>query len=249
MWHMWQSRYRLRGIAIGALAGVLAAHAPVRAAEHDAVRAAVATGQYKALSTILSEVAASHNGRVVDVETKRGPKGELRYEIKLVDTKGTKQELLIDAATGQVVERHAKSRSQALGMADLARHLSVVAQHHRGRITDVEFERDGQGRGVYQIKLSADQQGYRKLIMDAGTGQLLQAPQAPPKAGAPMKRVDELLQALAPRFAGLVLEVELEHDDTQQPYYEIELLQANGSTLELKVDARSLQVLQQKVED
>ena len=27
------------------------------------------------------------------------------------------------------------------------------------------------------------------------------------------------------------LEVELEHDDSQQPYYEIELLQPNGSTL------------------
>ena len=56
-------------------------------------------------------------------------------------------------------------------------------------------------------------------------------------------------RALVTRFPGLVLEVELEHDDTQASYYEIELLQGNGSTLTLKVDARSLQVLKQKVED
>ena len=85
--------------------------------------------------------------------------------------------------------------------------------------------------------------------MDAASGQVLQAPGGKAKGGAAIKSIDELLQALAPRFTGLVLEVELEHDDSQQPYYEIELLQPNGSTLELKVDARTLRVLQQKVED
>lgn len=246
---MAQVQCRFPRIAACLLVGGLLLASASQAAEHDAVRAAVATGQYKPLSTILAEVAAAHAGRVVDVETKRGPKGELRYEIKLVDNQGLKQELLIDAASGQTVQRVAKDRSQALGMLELAQYLTKVAQQHASRITDVEFERDSQGRGVYEIKLSADQQGYRKLVMDAATGQVLPSAQAKPRNPAPLKRVDELLQALAPRFPGLVLEVELEHDDTQASYYEIELLQGNGSTLALKVDARSLQVLKQKVED
>ena len=246
---MWQSRSLVCSWAVAALACGLVLGLPAQAAEHDAVRAGVATGKYKPLSTILNEVAASHAGRVVDVETKRGPKGELRYEIKLVDAKGGKQELLIDAATGQTVASHAKDRSQALGMAELGAYLAALSHKHSGRITDVEFERDGQGRGIYQIKLSADQAGYSKLTMDAASGQVLQAPGGKAKGGAAIKSIDELLQALAPRFTGLVLEVELEHDDSQQPYYEIELLQPNGSTLELKVDARTLRVLQQKVED
>ena len=58
-----------------------------------------------------------------------------------------------------------------------------------------------------------------------------------------------VLERLQREMPGQVLEVELEHDDTQASYYEIELLQGNGSTLALKVDARSLQVLKQKVED
>lgn len=246
---MAQIQPRFSRIAAWSLAGGLLLGGTSQAAEHDAVRAAVATGQYKPLSTILTEVAAANAGRVVDVETKRGPKGELRYEVKLVDNQGLKQELLIDAATGQTVQRVAKDRSQALGMAELAQYLAKLAQQHASRITDVEFERDHQGRGVYEIKLSADQQGYRKLVMDAATGQVL--PSVPNKGRnpAPLKRVDEVLQALAPRFPGQVLEVELEHDESQASYYEIELLQSNGSTLELKVDARSLQVLKQKVED
>ena len=85
--------------------------------------------------------------------------------------------------------------------------------------------------------------------MEAATGQVLPPAQAKARNPAPLKRADEVLQALAPRFTGQVLEVELEHDESQASYYEIELLQSNGSTLKLKVDARSLQVLQQKMED
>ncbi|WP_312409181.1 PepSY domain-containing protein [Comamonas sp.] len=236
-------------IAAWSLAGSLLLGGASQAAEHDAVRAAVATGQYKPLSAILSDIAASQAGRVVDVETKRGPKGELRYEIKLVDHQGLKQELLIDAASGQTVQQVAKDRSQALGMLELAQYLAKLAQQHTSRITDVEFERDSQGRGVYEIKLSADQQGYRKLVMDAATGQVLPSAQAKARNPAPLKRVDEVLHALAPRFSGQVLEVELEHDESQGSYYDIELLQGNGNTLKLKVDARSLQVLKQKIED
>ncbi|WP_313295685.1 PepSY domain-containing protein [Diaphorobacter sp.] len=225
---------------------------PLHAAEQDAVRAAVAKGKYKPLTEILNEVASRHTGRVVDVETTRGLQGELRYALKLVDSQGRKQELLIDAATGNTVSTHTQDRSQALGLASLARYLAAISttQRQGGHITDVEFERDAQGRGVYQIKLSAGPLGSSILTMDVNSGKIVRPPGAPHhKSDAAIKPLEEVLQHLSSRFNGLVLEVELEHDDALQPYYEVELLQSNGSTLELKVDARSLQVLKQKVED
>lgn len=249
---MWRSSCFVQSVVAAGVAAVLVLSVPIQAAEQDAVRAAVATGKYKPLSEILSEVASRHTGRVVDVETTRGPQGELRYKLKLIDTQGRKQELLIDAATAETVGSHTKDRSQALELAPLARHLAAIssAQRQGGHITDVEFERDSRGRGVYQIKLSAGQLGSSKLIMDAGSGQVLQPQGARnQKSGAAIKPLEEVLLYLAPRFGGLVLEVELEQDDALQPYYEVELLQSNGSTLELKIDARSLRVLQQKIED
>lgn len=249
---MWLSSCLVQRSRAVCVVAVLLLSGPIQAAEQDAVRAAVATGKYKPLSEILSEVATRHAGRVVDVETKRGAQGELRYELKLVDSQGHKQEILIDAATGLTVGSHTKDRSQALELAPLARHLAALspAQRQGGHITDVEFERDAQGRGVYQIKLSASQSGSSKLTMEAKSGQVLQPPGARnQKSSAAIKPLEEVLLHLAPRFDGLVLEVELEHDDTLQPYYEVELLQDNGSTLELKIDARNLRVLHQKVED
>ena len=233
-----------------AVAGTMPAAAPAAAADQDAVRAGVASGQYKSLGTILGEIHARYPGRVVDVETKRGPGGELRYEIKVIDGQGGKQELLIDAATDRTLDRTVTDRAQALPMAELARHLARIGQqHHDHRIIDVEFERDRDGRGVYLIKLSPLDQGDRKLVMDAATGRLLASPEGAAAQVGAVRRVDEVLLALDRTFGGRVLEVELEHEVRQRPYYEIELLQANGSTLELKVDAQTLRVLQQKVED
>lgn len=219
------------------------------AAEQDTVRAGVAKGQYKSLSVILAEVAATHKGRVVDVETKRGSAGELRYAVKLVDAKGNKQELLIDAATGRTVQQSRQDRSQALSMTDLARYLAQLKLPASQQVTDVEYERDNQGRGVYQIKLSGAQPASGRLVMNASTGKLIEPVNASEVPEAQVKRVEEVLSALVPKFSGRVLEIELEHDKNQRPYYEIELLQNSGSTLELKVDAITLQVLGQKLED
>ncbi len=226
-------------------------HGAAHAAEQDSVRAGVAAGQYRPLSAILNEVASTHKdkGRVVDVETKRGPTGELRYEIKLVDTQGNKQELLIDAASGRTVEHSREDRSQALSMTDLARQLMQLKLSPSQRISDVEFERDSQGRGVYQIKLSSGPLAGGRLTMNASTGKLIEPNSAATVADAQIKRVDEVLLAMARKFSGRVLEIELELDKHQRPFYEMELLQEGGATLELKVDAVNLQVLAQKLED
>ena len=81
---------------------------PGMAAEQDAVRKSVQSGQLKPLNTIIADVSRQYGGRVLDVETKRGRDGDLQYEIKLVNARGEKQELLIDAATGAVLNRREK---------------------------------------------------------------------------------------------------------------------------------------------
>ena len=58
-----------------------------------------------------------------------------------------------------------------------------------------------------------------------------------------------VLERLQREIPGLVLEVELEHDDKLGAYYEIELAQPGGGTLELHIDARTQAILKRKLDD
>lgn len=218
------------------------------AAEQDAARRGVLNGQLKPLNSVIAEISRQYNGRVIDVETKRGRKGELRYEIKLIDARGNKHEVLVDAATGAVVAQESDWPTQPVAPAQMARYIKQLEQRYGARVSEVEFERDAQGQAVYEVKLSDKPTGQMKLLMDVATGEVLN----PPRAGAAkvaIKPMWAMLESLQPRFAGLVMEVELETGPQRRPYYSVELLQANGFKLELEVDAVTLQVLRQKVDD
>ncbi|ARU04138.1 hypothetical protein CCO03_05130 [Comamonas serinivorans] len=216
------------------------------AGEQDQVRAGVHTGQYKPLAVIVSDLSKTYPGRVLDVETKRGPQGELRYEITLASPQGHKQELLVDAATGRVLAQEPDLGDQALTLAQLAAHLRRVEQQLGSRVVDAEFEVN-RGKAHYKLKLMPRGTTTHKVLMDARTG-ALEGPAGSLSATA-ITPMPEVLQALSGRFAGLVREVELEQDERQGAYYEIELAQDPGSTLELHVDARTGAILKRKVED
>ena len=218
---------------------------PAQAGEQDQVRAGVSKGAYKPLAAIVADIQKRHPGRVLDVETKRGPQGELRYEITLADAQG-KQELLVDAATGQVLAQEAEHHDQAVNLAKLASHLRRIEQQLGNRVVDVEYELD-HGKPRYKLKLARTADSTQKVLMDPQSGVLLNRPDA--KAAAAIKPMPEVLQALAGQLSGLVLEVELEHNDRLGAYYEIELAQPGGGTLELHVDARTLAILKRKLDD
>lgn len=221
---------------------------PGMAAEQDAARRGVLNGQLKPLNSVIAEISRQYNGRVIDVETERGRKGELRYEIKLIDAQGRKHEVLVDAATGAVVAQESDWPTQPVGPAQMARYIKRLEQRFGARVSEVEFERDAQGQAVYEVKLSEKPAGQMKLLMDVSTGEVIHAPQgAAPKAS--IKPMWAMLESLHPRFAGLVMEVELETDHRRQPHYSVELLQPNGHKLELEVDAVTLQVLRQRVDE
>ena len=223
------------------------AHAP--AAEQDVARRGVQSGQLKPLNSIIADLGRQYGGRVIDVETKHGRKGELRYEIKIIDARGTKHEVLVDAATGTVVAQERDWPTQPVGLAQMARYIQQLEQRYGSRVVNAEFERDAQGKAVYEVKLSERPAGEMKLLVDVNTGEVLTPPQAGSTPAATPKSMAVMLDALRPRFSGLVLEVELETDHRRRPYYSVELQQPNGFKLELEVDAVSLEVTRQKVDD
>lgn len=221
---------------------------PLRAAEQEAVRQGVVNGAYKPLKAIIAELTRQHPGRVVDVESKRGLTGDLRYEITLVDAAGRKHELLVDAATGRVISQHQDVLRHAADMGRLAAYLRRVEQHQGRRVVDAEYEVLGHGKPVYQLRLAAGNATGQRVLMDAQGGALLDVSGGREAAPA-IQSMPDMLQALDGRYPGRVIEVELEDAGTQGAYYEIELMQEDGSKLELLVDARSLAVFRRKLED
>ncbi|RRD56299.1 peptidase [Comamonadaceae bacterium OH2545_COT-014] len=222
---------------------------PVRAAEQEVVRQGVMNGAYKPLTAIIAELGRQHPGRVVDVESKRGLQGDLRYEITLVDAAGRKHELLVDAATGRVISQDQDVLRQAANMGQLAAYLRRVEQQQGRRVVDVEYEVLDYGKSVYQLRLASGQAVVaHRLLMDAQTGALLDEPGHRGAVPA-IRSMPDMLQALDGKFPGQVIEVELEDGGTHSAYYEIELMQDDGGKLELQIDARSLAVLKRKLED
>ena len=218
------------------------------AAEQDAARRGVLNGQLKPLNSIIADISRQYAGRVIDVESKRGRKGELRYEITVIDARGNKREVLVDAATGSVVAQERDGPTQPVTLAQMAKYIRQLEQRYGSRVVNAEFERDAQGKAVYEVKLSDRPAGELKLLLDVNTGEVLHPPQAA-AAPAATKSMDAVLESLQPRFSGLVLEVELETDHRRRAYYSVELQQPNGFKLELEVDAVTLEVIRRKADD
>lgn len=219
-----------------------------QAADQERARQGVVNGVYKPLSAIMADIARQHPGRVVDVETQPGARGQLRYEITLIDAQGRKQELLVDAATGQVIAHEQALAQRAASLAELAAHLRQVEQQQQRRVIDAEFEVTRQGQPVYEIKLAPQGKATQRLRIDARTGLTLDA-SGQGAAAAPIKSMPDMLSALSARYSGLVNDVELENGDTPSAYYELELLQESGAKLELRVDARTLAVRERGQDD
>ena len=217
-----------------------------QAAEQGAARQGVASGRYKPLNTLLAELVARDPGKVVHVEARRGPLGELRYDVTHVDPKGRTRQLLLDAATGQVLPRVPPGPQQAVPLATLAHHVRQVEQQTGARVIEAELKRD-RGQANYLLKPAPAAAGASRLRIDARSGEVVSTPDPASRTDGVRAMADEL-QALSRRFDGLVLDVELEDDDGRT-YYEIELQQAGGAKLELHVDARSLAILKQSVDD
>ena len=212
----------------------------------DSVRAAVASGRYKSLQDIMVALEQRMPGvRVLDVDSKMDLQGALLYEVKVLERSGAKRKLLLDAATGREVAADANPKRRALDMRTLAGRLRRIEQQTGQRVAEAEFEFDD-GVPAYQLWLAPSVASAQRALMAASSGELLHPV---PTDDDTMHTIPEMLEAMAPNYSGLVLEVELEGVGGRQVHYELDLHQADGRKLTLHIDARTLQVLKRRLKN
>lgn len=197
------------------------------AADQDTARQAVQAGRFKPLAEILAAVQARYPGRVLDVELDRNRSGRNIYEVKLLSVGGERQEIHIDAMTGEEVAPEAPLR--LLPAAELLR--QALAQQP-GRVVDLDLRRH-QERYFYQIRIMDDAGRSHDVFVDAQNGEAVAEFDHLP---AGMKPLDDLLDALQKNHPGHVLEVELKYDRNARPFYEIDLQQDDGTLTEISLD-------------
>ena len=196
-------------------------------ADQDTARQAVQAGRFKPLAEILAAVQARYPGRVLDVELDRNRSGRNIYEVKLLSVGGERQEIHIDAMTGEEVAPEAPLR--LLPAAELLR--QALAQQP-GRVVDLDLRRH-QERYFYQIRIMDEDGRSHDVFVDAQNGEAVAEFDHLP---AGMKPLADLLDALHKNHSGHVLEVELKYDRNARPFYEIDLQQDDGTLTEISLD-------------
>ena len=78
---------------------------PGMAAEQDAVRKSVQSGQLKPLNTIIADVSRQYGGRVLEAELETDVRRRLYYSVELQQPNGSKLELEVDAVTLEVLRQ------------------------------------------------------------------------------------------------------------------------------------------------
>lgn len=228
-------RMRARFLAIALLVAT-----SVHGTDHDTVRDAVEAGEIRPLATILAAVQARYPGRILDVELERTRDGRRIYDIELVGTDGRRQDVHVDAATGEFVDTRS-GLVHGAGAHPLAAILRDLLVRHPGQIVDVELERDRSDREVYEVELLREDGRPLRLSIDAGSGRIVDDDVH--KVASAVMPLPEVLERLAAAYPGTIVEVELERRIEGRPYYEIDVRGEDGRTLEVRVDAISGAVL------
>lgn len=76
---------------------------PAGAGDHDLAREALQRGEIRPVAEVLSAVSAEVPGEVIEVELER-EHGRLVYELKVIAPDGRVSEVLVDAATADIIE-------------------------------------------------------------------------------------------------------------------------------------------------
>ena len=219
----------------------LLAATSVHGDDHEAVRDAVEAGEIRPLAAILAAVQARFPGRILDVELERKRDGRRIYDIEIMGADGRRQDVHVDAASGEIIDARAGLLHGA-GVRPLATLLRDVLARHPGRVVDVELERDRNGREIYEIELLRDDGRPLELVVDVQSGQIIEDA-ARVKAPESIMPLPDILDRLAASYPGTIVEVEFERRVEGRPYYEIDVRGEDGRTLEVRVDAVSGAIL------
>lgn len=207
--------------------------------EQAAVRQAVQAGHLKPLKEIMATVQKRYPGRVTEVELKRDFGGHPLYEFRVLADDGSSRDVYIDAVDGRDVSK--AFRPQVVKpMSEVLRKLTSL---YDGRVMEVELERWFDAREVYEVVMLTDDNRLREVIVDARSGKVLQPNSTRILELEKLRPVADVVDTVLARYAGRVLEVEIEQDSNGRRYYEIELRLDNGRLLEVHVDAMTGAVL------
>lgn len=130
--------------------------------------------------------------------------------------------------------------------------VSVVEKKYGGKVTDVEFEIDD-GHPEYEIEYEQDNQRY-EVELDAVSGKVLdhelEDDDNEDHKNVKMATIsfDEAITIALQEQRGYVTEIELDHDDSQQLIYEIEIETENGE-VEIDIDAMTGAILEVEHDD
>lgn len=145
---------------------------------HGAPGRATAGREHIPMQDIITRFESEYSGRVVEIELEHKDTHD-EYEIELIDAKGIKWKIDVDAHTGEVLKRERDKRVAATadslifeGHIPMQEIISRVEQEYNGRVVEIELERESY-HDEYEIKL-LDAQGVKwKIEIDAHSGELL----------------------------------------------------------------------------
>lgn len=214
--------------------------APVAAEAQYVIRRAVEAGQLKPLSDILSGIQSRHAGKVLDVDLERDRSGRRVYEITLLKANGQRAKILVDAITGSELPATTDTSPPAASTVPALRNLLAK---YPGHILELELKQGADARSIYEIQIIQHDGRLRELVIDAQSGELLNASGHRQEVLRNLKALPDILDRLPARYRGVVQEIELEYDQEGRYFYEIEVRLADGRVFELDVDAVSGEIL------
>ncbi|WP_306603099.1 PepSY domain-containing protein [Azonexus sp.] len=213
---------------------------PAAAEEQYVIRRAVEAGQLKPLSDILSGVQTRHAGKVLDVDLERDRSGRRVYEITILKNSGQRTKILVDATSGIELASAPEANPAARPTATALR--SLLAKYP-GHILELELKQGADARLIYEIQIIQQDGRLREFVIDARTGELINASGHRQEVLRSLKTLPDILDRLPARYRGVVQEIELEYDQEGRYFYEIEVRLADGRVFELDVDAISGKIL------
>lgn len=92
---------RARGFLIAALLAALPGQAAADD-DHERARQLLESGEILPLETIIEQAKSVHGGTVIEAELER-ERDRIVYEIEVLDDEGVVHEMLLDAATGELI--------------------------------------------------------------------------------------------------------------------------------------------------
>lgn len=128
------------------------------------------------LPALIRQLQLHYPGYIEDVELENSGDGRMVYEIKLVQTAGKRIDLVVDAATGTIVDSVPDLQGEMQAMLSLPQILDELQQHYSGVVLEAELERQrksGDHGWYYDVEIRMDNGSTRELHVDARSGLVL----------------------------------------------------------------------------